>query len=77
MLSIISHNRKYDLAMFLQPYLPLIKSRVLYQLYDNLRYERQMDYSNIVCLLEEEAIQDYRLQRLLDRWVERFKNDSA
>ena len=72
MLSVISSNDKYSLALFLETHLPLIKSRALFQLYDNLRYERDVDYQKLISILEEESKVDYRLSRLLEKFIQKF-----
>lgn len=52
------------LALFLEPHLPLIKSRTLNSFYSDLRYERGTQERYIPTLLQE-AQCDYRLARLL------------
>lgn len=52
------------LALFLEPHLPLIKSRTLNAFYSDLRYERGTQERYIPTLLQE-AQRDYRLARLL------------
>ena len=54
---------RYQLAIFLEPYLSMVKSRALYSLANALRYEK--DYNEAVRLVVEEAMKDYRLDRVL------------
>jgi hypothetical protein len=75
--TIISTENKYSLALFLEPHLPLIKSGALNQIYRELRYERESDYKELIALLEEHAKKDYRLRKLLDSFIKKFKNESA
>lgn len=55
-----------QLVLFLEPHLPLIKSRTLNAYYFALRYQRE-PAEPYLPLLYEEAQHDYRLARLLQR----------
>jgi|LauGreDrversion4_2_1035121.scaffolds.fasta_scaffold15311_3 hypothetical protein len=68
-----SHPDPYSLAIFLEPYLPLIKSRALYQLYRELRYHTG-EYASAIEALEREAQVDYRLEKVLEKLKMKVEN---
>jgi hypothetical protein len=68
-----SYPDPYSLALFLEPYLCLIKSRALYQLYHELRYHTG-EYISIIDALEQEARKDYRLEKVLEKLKMKLEN---
>lgn len=52
------------LARYLEPHLPLIKSRTLNAFYHDLRYQK-ITYMSHISILVQDAIQDYRLRSVL------------
>ena len=56
------------LARYIEPHLPLIKSRTLGAFYYDLRYQK-MSCIDHISILEQDAIKDYRLRSVLERIV--------
>lgn len=52
-------------ARYLEPSLPLIKSRTLNAFYHDLRYQKTT-YISHISILVQHAIQDYRLRSVLE-----------
>jgi hypothetical protein len=61
-----------SLARYIEPHLPLIKSRTLSAFYYDLRYQR-LTYMSHISSLVHDSIQDYRLRSLLEQIVRFIK----
>jgi hypothetical protein len=67
---IINHPDTYEIAMFIESHLSMIKSRELYTFYYMLRYQTgKYDIDSIV----EESKSDYRLEKVLQKVVLKFE----
>lgn len=73
LLSGLSVSEHPTIARYLEPHLPLIKSRTLNAFYHDLRYQKKT-YVIHLSFLEEEAILDYRLRSVLERLIEWIMN---
>jgi hypothetical protein len=63
---ILHEKEHYTIARYLEPHLSLIKSHVLNQLYNDLRYHRGT-YPIYLSTLVEDSITDYRLRSVLEK----------
>lgn len=66
----------YGLSRYLEPHLSLVKSQVLYRLYDDLRYSKGM-YRDYIPLLVNESIRDYRLSALIVAIRQRMEKEQS
>lgn len=63
------HSDHSSFARYLEPHLPLIKSKNLTEFYYALRYHKAT-YLEYVPLLIYDSITDYRLRRVLEQSIE-------
>ena len=63
------HTSKHDtIARYLEPHLPLIKSRPLSSLYRELRYH-SLAYTTYIPQLVQDSVTDYRLYAVLKQLI--------
>ncbi len=60
------------LARYIEPHLPLIKSRTLVAFYHDLRYQRPTYITHLPVLIQD-AVLDYRLRSVLEHIVRFIK----